>query len=431
MPNINDLPLEIFQLILKSLHVDMTKREGEVDIGLAAVCLTCKLWKDFAFSCPELWSCIEIINSRGFEILPSYSKVSKWLSRSKNQPLSLVIRNFFQSKSARALLKLLVAHSHRWHRISLHFSPYFGGIELSDNFLAPILESVIIDASCLGSNINVFYEKLLRGAPALRNFVHRGHWDYFTPYGLHLEPLRSFHLEGYLSASDALMVLEKGVNLQTCSLRIEGSDGLSVKPVTSSVSCLNLLVVGVDGTKEFFEFLHAPSLTNLSIIFGDWRHDHVNLFYILSKTHSRLSTLTITNIKMPADEFLNCLTLLTKLTTLRILKPWAVLSRTKQIEKQINNNIMNLLTFQGEGAPRPLCPLLETITLELCVGADDGLFFEMVRSRRCSPNLLHKSGVALLKQLDATVLSPSIHIQDKAGLEKMYGEGLRGSLKFL
>lgn len=134
---------------------------------------------------------------------------------------------------------------------------------------------------------------------------------------------------------------------------------------------------------------------------------------------------------MPADKFLNCLTLLTELTTLRILKPWAVLSRTKQIENQINNNIMNLLTLQGEGAPRPLSPLLETITLELCVGADDGLFFEMVRSRRYSPNVLYKSGVALLKQLDATVLSPSIHIQDKAGLEKMYGEGLRGSLKFL
>ena len=240
-------------------------------MGLTAVCLSCKLWKDLAFSTPELWSCIEIINSSSFKILPSYSKVSKWLGRSKNQPLSLVVRDWFQSKSARASLKLLVAHSHRWHRISLCFIPHIGAVELPDDFLAPILESIVIDAPCFGFKVNVFYEKLLRGAPALWNFVHHGHWDDISPNGLPLEPLRSFDLGSFLSASDALMILEKGVNLRTCSLRIAGRYGPSAKPVTSSVACLSLLVKEVSGPKEFFEFLDARSLTNLSIIFSEWR----------------------------------------------------------------------------------------------------------------------------------------------------------------
>jgi len=434
MSDINGLPPEILELILKSWHRDMMKREGEVDMGLAAVSLTCKRWKDLAFSTPELWSCIEIINDHSIGIL-SYSKVSNWLGRSKNKPLSLVIRGgclrMHQSWLAAALLRLLVVHSHWWCCISLCFSLYFNPIKLPDNFLAPILESVTIEAPRCREN-HVFYERLLRGAPVLQKFAHKGcDWAYFSPSGLHLEPLRCFDLGRSLSASNALMILEKGVNLQTCSLRIAGSDGPSAKPVTSSVGSLSLLVEGVDGPKEFFRFLDAQSPINLSITFRERRYDdHDTPCYILSETHSRLSTLTLTNVKIPEDKFLNCLTILSKLTTFRILKPLDVLSKRKPIENQINNNIKNLLTFQSEGTPRPLCPLLETITLELCVGADDGLFFEMVRSRHCSPDVLHKSGVALLKQLDA-VLSLSSHSLDKEGLEKICGDRLLGSLKLL
>ena len=170
----------------------------------------------------------------------------------------------------------------------------------------------------------------------------------------------------------------------------------------------------------------ASQIYPLFSVNGVPRYDHYPLFSILSKTHSRLSTLTITNVRISEDEFLNCLMLLSELTTLRILKR----SDVQPIENQINNNIMNLLTFQDEGTPRPLCLLLETITLEFCVGADDGLFFEMVQSRRCSPDVLRRNGVAILKQLDA-VLPQSMHTLDEEGLKKMYGEGLRGSLKLI
>jgi hypothetical protein len=433
MPNIHDLPPEILGHILKSLHREMMKREGEVDMGLAAVCLTCKRWKDFAFSTPELWSCIEIIVDLDIKILPSYAKVSDWLSRSRNQPLSLVImgERLRQSESTTALLQLLIAHSHRWYRISLCFGPHFGVVELPDNFLAPILESATSESLRPGFKDNhLFYEKLLRGAPALRKFTYQGYdWAYFLPNRLHLEPLRSFDLKRFLSASYALTILERGVNLQTCSLQIAGCNGPPAKPVTSSVGCLSLLVDGVDGPKEFFRFLDAWSLTNLSIIFSEPRYayEQNTLFYILSKTHSRLSTLTITNVEIPEDKFIDCLILLSELATLRIMKPLDV---TKPIENQISNKIMNLLTFQGGGSPKPLCPLLETITLELCVRADDGLLSEMVQSRHCSPNVLRKDGVAILKELDA-VLPRSMHTLDEEGLKKLYEEGLRGSLKLI
>ena len=91
---INDLPPEILGLIFMSFYEDLTG--GEVDIGLAAVCLTCKYWNDLALSTPELWSSIEIISdpihTLPISTLPSYSKVSTWLDRSQNWPLSLAVR---------------------------------------------------------------------------------------------------------------------------------------------------------------------------------------------------------------------------------------------------------------------------------------------------------------------------------------------------
>ncbi|EDR06580.1 uncharacterized protein LACBIDRAFT_328832 [Laccaria bicolor S238N-H82] len=93
MLNINDLPLEMLGLIIQSFYQDLER--GEVDIGLAAICLTCKRWNDLALSTPELWSFIGMIHdpisTLPISKFPSYSKVSNWLDRSQNWPLSLVL----------------------------------------------------------------------------------------------------------------------------------------------------------------------------------------------------------------------------------------------------------------------------------------------------------------------------------------------------
>ena len=132
MPNINGLPPEILGLIFMSFYEDL-KGPGEVDIGLAAVCLTCKYWNDLALSTPELWSFIEIISNPKvhtlpISTLPSYSKVSTWLDRSQNWPLSLPVRgerlNPLECGFIEPILPLLLAHSHRWRRLSLGF--FFG-----------------------------------------------------------------------------------------------------------------------------------------------------------------------------------------------------------------------------------------------------------------------------------------------------------------
>lgn len=131
MLNINDLPLEMLGLIIQSFYQDLER--GEVDIGLAAICLTCKRWNDLALSTPELWSFIGMIHdpisTLPISKFPSYSKVSNWLDRSQNWPLSLVVRmerfNDLEFTSVNAILPLLVAHSHRWRRVSLGFCDWF------------------------------------------------------------------------------------------------------------------------------------------------------------------------------------------------------------------------------------------------------------------------------------------------------------------
>ena len=188
------------------------------------------------------------------------------------------------------------------------------------------------------------------------------------------------------------------------------------------------MIIHGDGedAKLFFRSLDACNLTSLSIglSLGHPR-THEILSDILSKPCLRLSSLTIRNLKISVDEFLDCLALLSEsIITLEILG-----TSEGPIYGAVKNKIINLFTFHGEGSPKPLFPFLETLALELCVGADDGLLARMVRSRRRSPRSLRDHGIALLKRVDV-VFVHSTHRLDEEGLKEMYGEGLQGHVKF-
>ena len=443
MPNINGLPPEILSLIFMSFYQDL--KGGEVDIGLAAVCLTCKHWNDLALSTPELWSSIEIISdpihTLPISTLPSYSKVSTWLDRSQNWPLSLAVRgeqlNPIEFTSIKPILPLLVAHSHRWRRLSLGFGFWFQPMHfhLPHTFIAPILESVeVICDSHLWDHI--FHGRLLRGCPALRSYTSNQRGNYLTelPFDdLPWEQLRNLEVANPTTATKALMLLERAVNLHSCCLTIgldltTGRD--SLKPVTSPIKFLTMNIHGGMGygrdAKIFFRSLDACNLTSLSIgLLLGHSITHGILFDILSKPRLRLSSLTIGNLEISEDELLDCLTLLSEsITTLEILGMSEV-----PINGAVKNKTINLLTFHGEGSPKPLFPFLEILALELCVGAGDGLLARMVRSRRRSLRTLRDYGIALLKRVDV-VFVHSTHRLDDEGLKKMYGEGLQGRVKF-
>jgi hypothetical protein len=438
MPNINDLPPEILGLIFQSFHQDL--KRGEVDIGLAAVCLTCKRWNDLALSTPELWSFIEIIfdPTLPISIPPSYSKVSTWLDRSRNWPLSLAVRGEqlrpFEFPSVKAILPLLVAHSHRWRRVSFGFCFWFQPmhVHLPHTFIAPILESVEVICD-YNERDHIFYGRLLRGCPALRSYTEETPAN--LPEYLPWEQLRNLEVANPIKAANALILLGRAVNLHSChlTLRPDYTEWQSLKPVASPIRFLTMntdtaLGSSAENMKRFFRFLDARNLTGLSIVFVlSYPTIHDILSDILSKPRLRLSSLTLRNLAISEDEFLDCLMLLSEsITALEILRlPKGPIYKFKTVK----NKIINLLTFHGEGSPKPLFPFLETLTLELCVGADDGLLAHMVRSRRRSPRTLRDHGIALLKRLDV-VFVHSTHSLDVEGLKEMYGEGLRGSVKF-
>ena len=449
MPNImiNDLPPEILGLIFMSFHRDL--KRGEVDIGLAAVCLTCKRWSDLALSIPEFWSCIDIISNPIQSAVPisnllSYTKVFSWLDRSKNWPLALAVTgeglDERQFASLKAIFLLLIAHSHRWRRVSFRFGFWLRPMHvyLPHTFIAPILENLemICDSNDDGSY--VFYERMLRGSPALQSYTHRGPYHIHSlPSDLPWKQLRNLEVTDPTNAMNALIWLGKAINLHSYYIVIGPDDirGQSLKPVTSPIELLTMKIErGTRGlahnAKEFFRFIDAKDLKNLSIHFV-LGHSMVYdiLSYILSKPRLLLSSLTITNLATSEVEFLDCLKLLSdsSITTFEILTQLEV--PVYGYCEPVKNEILNLLTFHGDGSPKTLCPLLETLTLELCVGADDGLLTNMVRSRRRSPDTLRDHGIACLKRLDV-VFFRSTHSLDEEGLKEIYGEGLRGCVKF-
>ncbi|EDR06577.1 uncharacterized protein LACBIDRAFT_328829 [Laccaria bicolor S238N-H82] len=419
------------------------KPEG-IDNGLATLCLTCKLWNDLAVSTPELWSFIEIIRGSictSQKSLPSYSKVSTWLDRSRSWPLSFaVIGEWFspeESTSVKAILPLLLAHSHRWRRISLGFGYWFEPMHvwnLPHTFIAPILESVEVICDTYERD-HIFYGRLLRGCPALCSFTSNQREYYMAdlpPGYFPWEQLRNLEVVNPTDAANALTLLGRAVNLHSYCLTIALDSpwikGPSLKSVTSPIKFLTMKIYPDPGYREnvelFFRFLDACNLTSLSIGYVQITHD--NLSDILSKPRLRLSSLTLRNIEILEDEFLDRLTLLSEsITTLEILRN----ATRPTYYGAVKNRIINLLTFHGEGSPKPLCPFLETLTLERCIEADDGLFARMVRSRRRSPRTLRDNGIALLKRLDV-VFVHSMHSLDEEGLKEMYGEGLQGHVKF-
>lgn len=442
MPNINGLPPEILGLIFMSYYQDL--KPGGIDKGLAALCLTCKRWNDLAVSTPELWSFIEIIRQpSGLAI--SYSKVSTWLDRSRNCPLSLVVRaerlNPFQSPSIKALLPSLLAQSYRWCSVSLGFGDWFQptDVHLPHTFTTPILESV--EVICDGNkevDHDVLYERLLDGCPALRSYTsnQRGHYQTDLPPNYSFwEQLKNFEVVEPTNTANALILLGRAINLHSCYLTI-GPDHYgkpqSPQPVTSPIKKLTINTHTASGSREnvqqFFHFLDAPNLTDLSIIFMLGRHGMTiaTLYDILSRPRLRLSSLTLRNLELSNDNFIDCLTYLSEsITTFRVLR-----MPEGPVYGGIKNGTIDLLTFQGEGNPKALCPLLETLTLELCVRADDGLLARMVRSRRRSPRTLRDNGIALFKRLDVVFYWPQWHTSDEEELKEMYGEGLRGGVKF-
>jgi len=307
-------------------------------------------------------------------------------------------------------------------------------MHLPHTFIAPILESVEVFGGYNDERDHIFYRSLLRGCPALRSYTsnRRGLYE-LPPDYIPWEQLRNLEIADPINVANALMLLGRAVNLHSCYLTIT-PDYIrthSLKPVTSPIKILtidaaNSWQTGED-VKQFFLFLDARNLTNLSVTFLLRQYTtHDILSDILSKPRLRLSSLTIRNLAISEDKFLDCLTLLSEsITALEILRD----SEEEPIYGVVKNKIINLLTFHGEGSPKPLFPLLETLTLELCVEADDGLLTHMVRSRRRSPDTLRDHGIALLKRLDV-VFVHSTHSLDEEGLKEMYEEGLRGGVKF-
>jgi hypothetical protein len=194
----------------------------------------------------------------------------------------------------------------------------------------------------------------------------------------------------------------------------------------------------------FFDRLDTPHLIALQISFLmpvpqniGLAQQYPILFAFLSNGSFRLSSLTIGYLLMTESHLMDCLRLLSpSLTTLKILTSTSLKASEIHIFEVFTNNVLKSLTFNDVSTRSELlCPALESLTLCLCVGADDGVLSDMIQSRRRSESSptavdrLSEGNVAMLRHLDV-VFAASTHLTDLKRLSELYQEGLCGGLWF-
>jgi hypothetical protein len=452
----SDLPPEILSLIFNLIHQDLKTQKGAVLKGMRALSTTCRDWHQLASSIPALWSYIDIMVSYEQGITQSHlSAVATFLELSRDAPLSLTLEFFVSyrppyptTRLITAIFHLLLQNFHRWHSISCKTT--FEPPSIPKRVVALFLEHIDIKFYLAKKEKNEpqaakYCTSLVSAAPNLRSYVNNGS-DYNVPANMPWAQLHKFVFSKPGLPLDALSFLDRAKSLEVFCFamkRFRSPNSLAELPPFRSTSMIRSMTLAAWHPRDvdaFLSHLDTPNLDTLDLIFlGNSQaivpnlhlHCSVSLFPFLSSASAsfRLSSLGLHNLTIDESEFIKCLRILSpSLTDLRIriqgfLPPLDVVS----------NNVLKSLTCYGSTQSEPpLCPTLESLTLERCVGADDGVLSEMVQSRRLVVNRPSSSTavtLTMLRRLDV-VFTVHTHRADRKQLNELYENGLHGAVKF-
>jgi hypothetical protein len=199
--------------------------------------------------------------------------------------------------------------------------------------------------------------------------------------------------------------------------------------------------IGPRDVQLLLSHLETPNLNNLGLSF---RHNvssrqltPVQFSFILpflSSGSSQLSSLAIVNLMMSESQLIECLRLLSpSLTTLSLRIRLAYYSEIRLLQV-VTNNVLDSLTYH-DSKSEPLCPILESLTLEHCTDSDDGVLSNMVQSRRWLSQTAAVNGqtspcnATTLRHLDVVFVTGT-HPVDQKRLTEFYRQGLSGAVRF-
>lgn len=325
---------------------------------------------------------------------------------------------------------------------------------IPEGSVAPYLEHMDISFHSDELQEAVYCRALVAAAPNLRSYVdNRSRRSiYSVPDQLPWAQLHKFHFSDLIPAKEGLLLLDRAKSLvEFCFMMLESMNFfLAEPPLSRTTSMIRSMTIFSGHPREIQELLSrldTPNLDSLHLHFmvngftrqvSDLpRHCSISIFPFLSSPSDsfRLSSLGLYNLIVDESEFIDCLRILSPSLTDLTIQTNGVISPLKVV----TNNVLKSLTLNGlTRSDWPLCPLLKNLTLNRCVGADDGVLSDMVQSRLSSETEVntrpgsHGTAVALtmLRRLDVVFTVHTHHVDEKR-LNEFYEKGLvRGAVQF-
>ncbi|EDR06449.1 uncharacterized protein LACBIDRAFT_294663 [Laccaria bicolor S238N-H82] len=468
---IGNLPPEILGLIFTLVHQDLKTQKGELFEGMRALSTTCKDWHQLVSSISELWSFIHIVVNFDQEEMhmtthSHLSAITTFLKLSRDVPLSLTLEKYGSprrpetsisnhiSKHTTAAFHLLSNDFHRWRSITCITNPPEVP-SIPEGSVAPYLEHIDIKFHSDELQEAAYCQALVAAAPNLRSYVdNRSRQSiYGVPDQMPWAQLHKFHFSSLITAEEGLLLLDRAKSLvQFRFMMLESKNFFLAKPplsrTTTMIRSMTIFSEHPREIQELLSRLDTPNLYSLDLHFIAFdftrffvsnlpQYCSISILPFLSSVASasfRLSSLGLYNLIVGESEFIDCLRILSPSLTDLTIQTNGVISPLKVV----TNNVLKSLTLNGlTRSDWPLCPLLKNLTLQRCVGADDGVLSDMVQSRLSSQTAVnmpesHGTAVALtmLRRLDVVFTVHTHHVDEKR-LNEFYEKGLvRGAVQF-
>ncbi|KAF8912197.1 hypothetical protein CPB84DRAFT_1761590 [Gymnopilus junonius] len=310
--------------------------------GLRSICLTCKDWRDIAYSTSELWSMIDLHLRDPIPIM-LVDNLRTLLERSHEHPLTVVLRfhchvwrSVVDRDRATQFMTLLLDNVHRWKVAHLEFQ-----CESYPSFHMNTVRTIHVPHNLIS---------MVASSPKLRTRRDIGSQS---------------HVHG-------LLYFKNITSLE-----------ITLPPQFSMLKSLNLSLATYSSLQSFLSGIHVPNLEELEFHFAEFSSfgSHMkSIKNFLKTTSGQITSFSIRNMCIQEEDLLECLAILSpSLQRLRILADPTLTAIDYYAIENVTERTLEALTYDPE--QEPLCPQLEHLTLERCIQATDGALSDMVDSR--------------------------------------------------
>ena len=262
----------------------------------------CRVWREVAWSTPELWQWIDITVSRAGYKAPEDAETQlqllrDWLQRAQNQLLSITVRpekgygNYTVSGPTGpvAVVKVLADYSMQWKELNMYCPDECTQVLNAVRGRVPFLESFTVNTS--GMIIPGTTLDFLADAPSLRSLdcaaMRLGQEGNIWP--------RLTRLRAYGRTKEVINVLRFAPNVEYCRLEVlehsfgsEEQGQLPSDAPTIFLQNLTNLAVRHCSSMKVLSYIAAPSLQRLSVIQDSFPFPFQTLNDFIDRSHCKL-----------------------------------------------------------------------------------------------------------------------------------------------